>query len=61
MLSININNCNFYLNEIYKRRFRKILHETDILKINRNIITIRISLCQTYYNKLIFHESSKIK
>ncbi len=61
MSSININNCNFYSNKICKERLRKILYETNIPKINRNIVTIEMSLCQTHYNKLIFYESSKIK
>jgi len=61
MSSININNCNFYSNKIYKEKLRKILYETDISEINRNIINIKISLCQTYYNKLIFYKLSKIK
>src|SRR6266542_6803173 len=60
MSFININNYDFYTNKIYKGRLRKI-YKDNILEINKNIITIRIFLCQTYYNQLILNESLRIK
>ena len=43
-----------------KGRIRKILSETDISEINKNIVTIGMHFCQIHYNQLIFHESLKI-
>jgi len=64
MLLTNIDNCNFYSNDKCKGKLRKILHETDIPEINKNIVTVRMFLCQTHYNQLIFYEllkSNKLK
>src|SRR5688572_4739032 len=60
MSHTDINNCNFYTNEICKGRLRKI-YETDIPETNKNIITVGMFLCQTHYNQLILNESLKIK
>src|SRR6266542_766216 len=56
----NINNYDFYTNKICKGRLRKI-YKDDILEINKNIVTIRIFLCQTHYNQLILSELLRIK
>src|SRR6266540_3729397 len=56
----NVNNCDFYINEICKERFRKI-YEDDISETNKNIVTIGIFLCQIHYNQLILSESLRIK
>src|SRR6266540_2808721 len=56
----NINNCDFYTNEICKERLRKI-YEDDIPETNKNIVTIGMFLCQTHYNQLILSESLRIK
>jgi hypothetical protein len=61
MSSTDINNCNFYTNNICKGRIRKISNEIDIPEINKNIVTINMLLCQTHYNQLILNKVSKIK
>ena len=58
-MSIKI--CNFYTSDICKGRIREISCKTDILKINKNIVTIKMLLCQIHYNQLILNESLKIK
>jgi len=55
MSSTNIDNCNFYSNDKCKGKLRKILHETDIPEINKNIVTVGMFLCQIHYNQIIFH------
>ena len=45
MSSTNIDNCNFYSNDKYKEKLRKILYETDISETNKNIITVEMFLC----------------
>ena len=60
MSFININNYNLYINEICKRRLKKI-YEDDILETNKNIVTIGMFLYQIYYNQLILSESLRIK
>ena len=58
-MSIKI--CNFYTSDICKGRIREISCKTDIPETNKNIVTIRMLLCQTHYNQLILNESLKIK
>jgi len=60
MSFININNCDFYTNEICKERLKKI-YKDNILEINKNIITIGMFLCQIHYNQLILSELLRIK
>src|SRR3954469_3934428 len=61
MSSTDINNCNFYTNNICKRRIRKISNEIDIPESNKDIVNINMLLCQSHYNQLILNKISKIK
>src|SRR5215216_6556868 len=61
MSSTNIKDCSLYTNNVYKGRIRKIFNKTDIPEKSKNIISINMLLCQTYYNQYILNELSKIK
>ena len=57
--SISSNICNFNSIEC-NRTIRSITHNTEISKSTESIISVRMYLCQIYYNRFILNEIKNI-
>src|SRR6266540_3562161 len=57
--SISSNICNFNSIEC-NRTIRSITHNTEISKSTESIISVRMYLCQIYYNRFILNEIRNI-